>query len=119
MIVPFGHIIGPLAVYLAQRQRSAFVTAHAKASLNFQITISVVALFLAVVAAAAAITLFGGPNGARSPASGFPIVLAVWLGCLTVFLLGAVTTLFLMVQGALAADRGLPYRYPLTITFVR
>jgi uncharacterized Tic20 family protein len=32
--LPFGHVIGPLVVYLIKGHESEFVAAHARASLN-------------------------------------------------------------------------------------
>jgi uncharacterized Tic20 family protein len=43
--IPFGHILGPLVVYLAKRSDDSEVDAHGRASLNFQLTMT---LFLFV-----------------------------------------------------------------------
>lgn len=37
-VVPFGSILGPLALYLVKRDQSPFVSDHARESLNFQLT---------------------------------------------------------------------------------
>ncbi|HEY1655050.1 MAG TPA: DUF4870 domain-containing protein [Candidatus Tumulicola sp.] len=117
MGIPFGHVVGPLIVYLLQRDRSPFVAAHARASLNFQITISIVAvvLFGAVIAAWFFVVLTTSENERSVPAR----AVAIWLACLFVMLLGAIGTIVWVVMGALAASRDLPYRYPFAITFVR
>jgi uncharacterized Tic20 family protein len=47
VIVPFGNVFGPLAVWLMKKQNSPWVAKHALAALNFQITMT-----LAFVAAA-------------------------------------------------------------------
>ena len=42
--VPFGNIIGPLIVWKANKADSDFVDAHGKASLNFQISLTLFAI---------------------------------------------------------------------------
>jgi hypothetical protein len=42
--LPFGHVLGPLIVYLVKGHESEFVASHAKASLNYQITMSIVGI---------------------------------------------------------------------------
>ena len=36
--IPFGHVLGPLIVWLLKRKESKFIDTHGKASLNFQIS---------------------------------------------------------------------------------
>ena len=39
--VPFGHILGPLVVWLFKRSESKFLDRHGKAALNFQISFTI------------------------------------------------------------------------------
>lgn len=115
--LPFGHIIGPLVVYLTQRHRSAFVAEHARASLNFQITVSIALIVLLVV-------LFGSWIGviAALPArdATFPIwAIALWVVTITAFAAGAIAVLVFIIVGTVAASKDQPYHYPFTIDFVR
>ncbi|MDY7081711.1 MAG: DUF4870 domain-containing protein [Halobacteria archaeon] len=41
LVIPFGNIFGPLAVWLIKGEESEFVAAHAKESLNFQISMTI------------------------------------------------------------------------------
>ena len=50
--LPFGHILGPLVVYLAKGHESEFIGEHSRASLNYQITVSVVLIVATIVAIA-------------------------------------------------------------------
>ena len=91
-IFPFGNILGPLIVYLAKRDHSAFVAAHAKEALNFNITV-----------------LLGGLVSC--------LLLLIFIGVL----FGALIILFWLVMtivAALKANEGLPYRYPFTLRLV-
>ena len=40
-LIPFGSIIGPLVIWLTQKDKSAYLDYHGKESLNFQITIGI------------------------------------------------------------------------------
>ena len=117
MGLPFGHIIGPLVVYLTQRERSAFVAEHGKASLNFQITVSLAALALVVVLGAGWIgLLLALPNSDST--------IPVWVAALAVVAAGAVfagaiAVLALIVAATVAASNDRLYRYPFTIAFIR
>ena len=91
-VFPFGNILGPLIVYLAKRDHSAFVAAHAKEALNFNITV-----------------LLGGLVSC--------LLLLIFIGVL----FGALIILFWLVMtivAALKANEGLPYRYPFTLRLV-
>jgi hypothetical protein len=118
MVVPFGHLIGPLVVYLTQRERSAFVASHARASLNFQITVSIAGLVFCTVAFAA-----WGASIIALPAQASTIlpfwVLGGWIAILCVALLAAAGIVVLIVMGTVAASNERPYRYPFAISFVR
>lgn len=107
LAVPFGHVLGPLVVYLVQRERSAFVADHAREALNFQIWTTAVG-FVLLVALVVAVAATEGMGGEWAPA---PVLLAgvglvlLWLGSVAV--------------GAARAIEGVPYRYPLTLRLLR
>lgn len=115
--LPFGHVLGPLVVYLTQRRRSAFAVEHARASLNFQITISIAVVVLIVIAVAifAAMAVSLPANDTAAPI-GF---LAMWIVAATIFVAGTVAVMVFIIAGAVAASKDQPYRYPFTIEFVR
>ena len=48
--VPFGNIIGPLIIWQIKKNEFPSVDLHGKASLNFQITVTIVGIALAVAA---------------------------------------------------------------------
>jgi uncharacterized protein len=94
LIMPLvGNVLGPLAVLIARREESAFVTLHAKESLNFNITVSMAAVLCALLA-------------------------LVFIG----FLLGAalfIAWLVMTLIAAIKASEGATYRYPFALRFVR
>jgi len=99
-VVPFGNIIGPLIVWLVKRDQSAGVDAHGKESLNFQISWSIYGVVLGAMGAILAIILVGFL---------FFIVIGI----------GAFVVLILTIIGAVKANNGELYRYPLTIRFLK
>jgi uncharacterized protein len=88
-----GNILGPLLVWLTRRDSSAFIAAHAKEALNFNITVTlagVVCLFLAL------------------------IFIGLLLGTV-LFIAWLVMTLV----AAIRASEGVPYHYPLSLRLVK
>ena len=88
-----GNILGPLLVWLTKRDQSAFVAAHAKEALKFNITVTlagVVCGFLALI----------------------------FIG----FLLGTalfIAWLVMTLVAAIRASEGVPYHYPLSLRLVK
>lgn len=90
---PFGHIFGPLAIWLLKAETYPLVADQGKEALNFQITVTVYLLVAAVLALAVI---------------GFAL-----MGLLAVF------HFILILIAAVRAKEGERYRYPLTIRFIR
>lgn len=91
--VPLGHIIGPLVIWLTQKDKSEFIDKHGKESLNFQLSItlySLIALVLSIVFI------------------GILLLIAIFVMHLT-----------LSIIAAMRANEGEYYRYPMTIRFIR
>jgi uncharacterized Tic20 family protein len=91
--VPFGHIIGPLVVWLTQKDKSTFIDREGRESLNFQLSItlySVIAFILCFIFI------------------GFLLLPAIFVMHVT-----------LSIIAAMRANEGRHYRYPMTIRFIR
>ena len=88
-----GIVLGPLVVYLARRDNSAFVAAHGKEALNFNITV-----LLATIVCMLLMMVFVG------------------------FLLGTalfVAWLVLTLIAAIKASEGQLYRYPVSLRLIK
>ena len=100
-IVPLvGSIVGPLVVWLLNKDQYPLVDDQGKESLNFQITMMIVGLIVGIVVGA--LTLIG-------------------IGCLlwpVIGLLG-IAVLILIIMAAVQANQGVPYRYPVNIRFIK
>src|SRR6478672_4407407 len=82
--------IAPLIIYLVKKDESSFVAAHAKESLNFQIT-----LFIAII-----------------------ILFITIIGVVLVWIVG-ILALVLVIIATLKASEGKLYKYPLNIRLVK
>ena len=88
--IPFGNIIGPLVIWMMQKDKMPFVDDQAKDALNFQITMtiaSIVSLLLCFI--------------------GIPLLFVV-----------IVFDVWVTIIAALKSNEGIAYRYPLSIRFV-
>lgn len=82
--------IAPLIIYLIKKDESAYVTAHAKESLNFQITvlIAVIVCFISII------------------------------GITVVWIVGILDLVFVIVA-TIKASEGKLYKYPATIRLIK
>ena len=83
----------PLIGYLVFKDRGDFIRRHMATALNFQITMTLAA----IVGAVLMLVLVG-----------FLVIVAVWA-----------LEIILSIIAAMAANNGQPYKYPVTIEFVR
>ncbi len=120
--VPFGHVLGPLIVYLVKAHESEFVAEHARASLNYQITVSLVGMVGVLTFVGIMLALFAtNPPPAHHMhdyAMGAAFV-ACWFVVIIGVLLVVLLSLIFIVAGTVAANEGRPYTYPLAIRFLR
>lgn len=91
--VPFGHIAGPLIVWLIKRNEFPYVNEQGKESLNFQITMT---LYYIIAA----------------------LLVLVFIGFFLLFALAAFQIVAVIVA-SVRANEGRPIRYPLTIRFLK
>jgi uncharacterized protein len=93
LVIPFGSVIGPLAVWLTRRHRDPFIDQAGREALNFGISIAVYGSVLLI----AALMLVGIP----------------------LLIVGVIAWVVLASLAAAKASQGQPYRYPLTLRLVR
>lgn len=88
-----GFVLGPLIVWLLKKEDHPFIDEQGKEALNFQLT-----MFIALFVCAPLILVFVG-----------------------VFLMIAVAIMMIVfpIIAALKADKGIPYRYPLTVRMIK
>lgn len=122
-VVPFGNVFGPLIMWFSYRDKKPFVAEHAKASLNFQITTTIVAVLLIIVAlivyAILLVTVVAGSSDSGKPT---PLSTGALIGIFALLIVSVAFLVWTFVQnilGAIAAGKGRLYRYPLARDFVK
>ncbi|MGH3650161.1 MAG: DUF4870 domain-containing protein [Acidimicrobiia bacterium] len=96
-------VVGPLVVWLIRRE-DPVVEPHARAALNFQLSLLIYFVAGIVIAFLAALTIVG------------LVLTAVILGLLLVLLL---LEIVFAILGTLAASRGELYQYPMSIDLIK
>jgi uncharacterized Tic20 family protein len=91
-LIPFGHLIGPLVMWLVKKDESAFVDANGKESLNFQITVTIATVV-----------------------SGILCLLLIGFLLLPVVIVGS---LVLTIIASIKANEGTVYRYPFCLRLI-
>jgi uncharacterized Tic20 family protein len=92
--LPFGHLLGPLLIWLLKRKDHAFIDGQGKESLNFQISMTLYT-FCAVL-----LVMYLNTGI-------FPILIIVFMN------------LILVIIASLRANSGETFRYPLNIRILR
>jgi uncharacterized Tic20 family protein len=96
-IFPFGNIIAPLIFWLIKKNEDKFVDDQGKESLNFQITISIAAVIGAVLTIMVVTACVG-----------VPLLIAV-----------GICNLIFCIMGAVKANNGELYRYPVNLRLIK
>ena len=94
--VPFGNVLGPLVVWLIKKDEMPLVKDQAKEALNFQITVTLG--FLACLAMACTVILL---------IVAVPLSIAIYLYAIVYSIIGAVK-----------ANEGVAFRYPITLRLI-
>ncbi|MFH6769913.1 DUF4870 domain-containing protein [Gaetbulibacter aquiaggeris] len=127
-IIPLGNFIGPIILWVSNKDKSEFVDAHGKQAINFQISILLYAIILGTISIPFFIfNLFSGFDfidfhglhdfhlniGKPSPL----LYIGGALGGLAI--LGFVLELVFIIKASLEARDGELYQYPFTINFIK
>lgn len=102
--IPFGNLLGPLIIWLLKRNEFALVDEQGKEALNFQISITIYAIVGVVLTVIFAISLIMIPVA---------VILGICLGLLFLF------NLIIVIIAAVKVSSGEPFKYPLTIQFLK
>jgi len=127
-IFPLGNFIGPIVLWVANKDKSDFIDAHGKQALNFQISILLYAIILGMITIPLFVfSLFDGFNFLDFDA--FKSVhisltkpsplLYITGGFGFIAVVGFILELVFIVKASLAAKEGKYYKYPLTINFLK
>ena len=125
---PLGNIIGPLLLWVLNKDKSKFVDTHGKQAINFQLSIFLYAIILGTLSIPFFVfKLFNGVDFINF--NGFdnfhinitnpsPLLL-IGGGLGAIAILAFIIELALIVNASLKARDGELYNYPLTINFLK
>ncbi len=129
--IPLGNFILPLILWTMNKDKSDFVDEHGKQAINFQLSILLYAIAAVIITIPIFLYVFAGSfpdefffnnhnvyidGDDIHNASGF-VILAILAAIIfiTVFVIEIVLVITAMVK----ANNGEPYKYPLTIKFIK
>lgn len=92
-VIPFGHLIVPIIIWSMKKDEMPMVDEHGKEVINFQISITIWMIVSAML-----------------------IVLLIGIPLLIVL---ALLQVIFVIIGAIKADSGQLYKYPLSIKFIK
>ena len=130
-IIPFGNYIFPILIWTSYKDKSEFVNHHGKQTLNFQLSLLLYTLILALIAIPIFVTVFlqNIPMEAVFNDENFVIRNFNFDGNITLLSIGATAVLlfgllkfvefFLVIYASIKASNGELYKYPLTIPFIK
>ena len=104
LVFPFGNIIGPLIVWLVKKDQMPLVNDQGKQSLNFQISLSIVGIAVAVI----------GGILHFVPIIGWIVAGLVYLAALAV----GIYALVLVIMASTKAKEGVSFRYPISLKII-
>ena len=129
--IPFGNYIFPILIWSSKKDESEFIDYHGKQVLNFQLSILLYTLILAIIAVPIFIvTIFSTIplnviiNDHDFMAHHFSVgnrsgIIIVAIIALIMFIGLKVAEFFLIIFASLKAANGEKYKYPLTIPFIK
>ncbi len=129
--IPFGNFIFPMIIWGAFKERSAFINANGKQAINFQLSLFLYTLLLALIAVPIFLVSllreieFWGTNRQHDffyenfrPENMSVIVVVGSVAIITFIFLKAIE-FFLIINAAIKASNGNDYKFPLTIPFLK
>ena len=130
-IIPFGNYIFPILIWTSYKDKSEFVNHHGKQTLNFQLSLLLYTLVLALIAIPIffAVILQNIPMQAVFNDDNFVIrnfnfegnigLISIGLTAVLLFAVLKFVEFFLVIYASIKASNGELYKYPLTIPFIK
>ena len=127
-IIPFGNFIGPLVLWITNKEKSEFIDAHGKQAINFQISILLYALILGALTIPffifgflghLSLFNFNGFDSFNFSINKLSPLLYITGGFGFLAVMGFILELVFIVVASLKARDGELYKYPLTINFLK
>jgi len=130
-IIPLGNYIFPILIWTSYKDKSEFVNHHGKQTLNFQLSLLLYTLILALIAIPIFITVFLQNLPMEAFFNNEEVLIRNFdfqgnigllsIGATAVVLFGVLkfVEFFLVIYASIKTSNGELYKYPLTIPFIR
>ncbi len=127
-IIPFGNFIGPVILWITNKDKSEFIDRHGKEAINFQISILLYALIFGALTIPFFIFSVLGHldvfdwnifHNFQINLTKLSPLLYITGGIGILALMGFILELVCIVIASLKARDGASYKYPLTINFLK
>jgi uncharacterized Tic20 family protein len=128
--IPFGNFIAPLILWSAQKRKSAFVDTHGRGAINFQLSMLLYMIAIAVISIpfiVYQVIKLESTNSnfywdshfhSNGNVEGVSTLLIILIVTGTILIGFALFEIINVVSAAIKASKGENYRYPLTINFI-
>lgn len=126
--VPFGNFIGPIVLWVANKEKSEFVDKHGKQAINFQISILLYAIILGTISVPFFIFKllngldvidFHGFHDFHINVGKPSTLLYIGGGLGILAVIGFILEIVFIIKASLSARDGGIYEYPFTINFLK
>lgn len=122
--IPLGNYLGPVVLWVINKEKSEFINEHGKQAINFQLSVLLYTTILGVISIPLFIfNIFRGFDfnmfdfSFFNLNSSFPFFLFGSIGLITV--VGFVFEVIFVIKASLKAKEGELYKYPFTIHFIK
>lgn len=127
-IIPFGNFIGPIVLWMSNKDKSEFIDQHGKQAINFQMSVLLYAIIIGTISVPFFIfkllngldvfDFHGFHNIHINLAKPSPLLyIGGGLGALAI--IGFIIELALIIKASLSARDGKVFHYPFTINFFK
>lgn len=129
--IPLGNFIFPLIIWNSSKDKSQFIDANGKNALNFQLSLFLYSLILALISAPLLIITFmkkvsinfSSSNSDffidKSNLHNFSDIIIFGLIVLFIYALIKIFEFFYIIYAAVKTSNGSVFKYPLTIKFIK
>ena len=131
IFIPFGNFIFPIIIWISKKDRSEYVNQQGKETINFQLSLFLYSLVLALIAVPIfLVTMFKNATLEAVLSNGDFIsknlnfenisgLLFVAITSLLVFFFLKIMEFFLIIYASVQTSKGVNFKYPLTIPFLK
>ena len=129
--IPFGNFIFPIVIWTSCKDKSEYVDEQGKETINFQLSLFLYSLLLAMIAIPALIVAVFKDASFNALMNGDDLIfdnfsigdhtglLTFGIMAVVVFAFMKIAEFFLIIQASVKTSNGENFKYPLTIRFIK